>query len=167
MSRSYLRFASENTEYSEEFWTVFVVLGHSKLATRNESSESRLAATNLWLCCFKFKPSAGGTRSKTTTMEDPQRKQAPTPRSFIVACYLVGLFGDLVIVLYANDAPARSFSSCCFASVSLSSRALLLLAAQGRSSRQETFDVATAHNGFSGIQPCDLGDEVKVGRVIC
>ena len=39
-------------------------------------------------------------------MEDPQRKQAPTLRSFIVACYLVGLFGDQVIVLYANDAPA-------------------------------------------------------------
>lgn len=42
------------------------------------------------------------------------------------------------------------------------SRALLLMAAQGKSSREETFDQATAHNGFSGIQPYGLGEETKV-----
>jgi len=40
------------------------------------------------------------------------------------------------------------------------------MAAQGKSSLEDTFDLATAHNGFSGIQPFGLGEETKV-RVSC
>lgn len=59
-----------------------------------------------------------------------------------------------------NSRSSGLFFSRCF----YLSRALLLMAAQGKSSREETFDVATARNGFSGIQACDLADETKVRR---
>lgn len=41
------------------------------------------------------------------------------------------------------------------------SRALLLMAAQGKSPAEDTFDIPSAHNGFSGMRLCGLGVKVQ------
>lgn len=67
------------------------------------------------------------------------------------------MFRMLTECLVMRPSPAYSTALYRVCGTTRVSRALLLMAAQGKTRIEETLDVPSAYNGFSGMRPCSLG----------